>query len=98
MSEAEIHYHVGLNDDPVRHALFELVNVLRMTAWARDNPLGAGASHQELLCYAAKAQRANWPEGSLPHSLLTKLMQPVVLGETKPLRERFKVIDGGVKD
>lgn len=69
-----------------------------MSAWARDTVPGASTmSQQEVLCYAAQAQLLNWPEGSLPHALLTKLMKPIVFGETKPLRERLKVIEGGTE-
>ena len=85
-------------DIPV--ALFQLADVIKALAWAADHPAGQESSNQERLYAAAKVFAVVHPQDSLSNVLMRYLMEPFDAkksGAGEPLRERFKVIDGGVK-
>jgi len=101
MSDKEPGTHVYAQPVDVAVALFHLADIMRGVAWAADHPQAGKATHQERLYAAAAIFAPSHPHDSLSNVLMRYLMEPFDAKNPtagKPLRERFKVIDGGVKD
>jgi hypothetical protein len=95
----DIHVYVQPIDIPL--ALFHLADVMRAVAFGADHHEGRHRSNQERLYAAAKVFADSHPTDSLSNVLMRRLMEPFDAKNPnagKSMRDRLKVIDGGVKD